>query len=154
MEWKKGDKIKFNIKNSELVGEYFGRYDFLYCFNTTFKMLPGVAIVDKKSVAIINKDLLEKYGFTIEEVQAILEHEIGHIISTKQKNLTGLESEMDADEYAVSKKGADIVIRALEKTKIIQNCEASSKEKRDEAINKINQRIKRIKEKNIEKEYR
>ena len=25
MEWKKGDKIKFNIKNSEQIGEYFGK---------------------------------------------------------------------------------------------------------------------------------
>ena len=137
---KKGDTISVDINGVEVECTYVGRFDFLYLFNTQFKTLPKVARVQNHSIAIVNQDLLNKYGMTKEEARAILYHEVGHMISPNQARLDGIDAECDADDYAISKEGKKTVLSALEKTKRIVEGEASSEEKKKKALAEIEKR--------------
>lgn len=149
----KGDKVTFSIGSVNIETEYFGRFDFLYCFNTERKMLPKVTNVKemKISIAIINLGLLQQYGFSREEVSAILYHEVGHIISKGQEKLDGIELEIDADKYASSKIGNRTVLSALQKTKSIISQESKSETEKQIGLSNLEKRIVSIQQ-DIQKE--
>lgn len=141
----KGKEIIFEIGEKKIDTIYWGRFDFLYCFNTNFKMLPKVTTVDNESIVIINFELLNKYNFLVDDVKAILYHEVGHIISVKQKDLNGIDLEFDADEYSVSMIGKNSVISALNKTKNLIVNEANSKKTKNTGIEELKKRIEKVK---------
>lgn len=152
---KVGDTIVFDINGTEVKCTYVGRFDFLYLFNTQFKTLPKVARVQNHSIAIVNQELLSQYGITNEEAKAILYHEVGHMISPNQARLSGIDAECDADDYAISRIGKEVVLSALEKTKRIFEGEASSEEKRQKGLEEIEKRYNIAKgEKRPEQEER
>lgn len=154
---KEGDTISFNINGAEVECTYIGRFDFLYLFNTQFKTLPKVGKVQNHSIAIVNQEILNKYGITKEEAEAILHHEVGHMISPNQARLSGIDAEYDADDYAISKVGRETVLSALEKTKKIFENEASSEEKKRIGLEEIEKRCsvaKAKREKKREQEER
>lgn len=155
---KKGTKVSFSLGETVFNTIYFGKFDFLHCFDTLAKTLPKVTVLNKgtpnaTSIVIANFKLLQDYGLSIDEIRAILYHEEGHILSTGQKDKTGLDLEFDADDYAISFLGASIVISALEKTKNIIIGE--SKEEIPRKIETLEKRINKIrtidKKDNIEK---
>ena len=154
---KVGDTIVFDINGTEVKCTYVGRFDFLYLFNTQFKTLPKVTRVQNHSIAIVNQELLSQYGITNEEAKAILYHEVGHMISPNQARLSEIDAECDADDYAISRIGEEVVLSALEKTKRILEGEASSEEKKQKGLEEIEKRYHRAKakrEKRLEQEER
>lgn len=148
---KVGDTIVFDINGTEVKCTYVGRFDFLYLFNTQFKTLPKVTRVQNHSIAIVNQELLSQYSITNEEAKAILYHEVGHMISPNQARLSGIDAECDADDYAISRIGKEVVLSALEKTKSIFEGEASSEEKRQKGLEEIEKRYYRAKAKREKK---
>lgn len=149
---KKGDNITFEyIKDDvkkEMPSSYIGKFDFAHLFDTKVLTLPIIYEYNKNPVIIINLELLNEYEFDQEEVKAILHHEIGHIISRKQKELEGIDLEFDADDYAVSKTNSKCVISALTKT---ENIVLDKSSKTNKSIEDIKQRINKIKNKEHEK---
>ncbi len=142
---KKGEKIIFELGEKSIESTYFGRFDFLYCFDTKFKMLPKVTTIDKSSIVIMNLELLNKYDFSVDEVNAILYHEVGHIISVNQGKLEGMDLELDADEYAVLKSSQKNVISSLEKTKNVIVNESTNEKVKNDGLEALKKRIENIK---------
>lgn len=140
--------VKFEMGNNKFEAEYIGRYDFLYLYNMKLKRFPFVCTINGKSCAFINIELLSEQNFSLEEIKAILWHEVGHQISTKQEILKGLDKEFDADNYAISKCSSQILISALRKSIQMINNIGSDKgkkgipeiQKRIEAIQKITEK--------------
>lgn len=144
-----GNIFKFEMGDTKFEAEYIGRYDFLYLYNMKLKRFPFVCTINGKSCAFINIELLSEQGFSLEEIKAILWHEVGHQISTKQEKLQGLDKEFDADNYAISKCSSQVLISALQKS--IQMINNIGSEKGKKGIPDIQKRIEEI-QKIIEKE--
>ena len=144
-----GKKVKFLLDEKVLDCIYFGKFDFLYCFDTAATILPQVTVLNEgtksaTSIVIINFNLLQSYGLSLDEIKAILYHEEGHILSTGQQTKTGLDLEFEADDYAISFIGASTLISALKKTKNIIINEATDKEKISEKLENLSKRIEKI----------
>lgn len=136
-------KIRLKKGNVEFEAEYIGRYDFLYLYNMKLISFPFVGTISNKSCAFINVELLNKHGFSLEEMKAILWHEVGHQISRKQEVLEGIEKEFDADNYAISKCDAQTVISALQKSIKMIN-EIGNEKSKKKGIKEIESRIEQI----------
>lgn len=144
-----GKKVNFSLDGKILNCTYFGKFDFLYCFDTSVKILPQVTVLNKRtksatSIVLINFNLLQSYGLSLDEIKAILYHEEGHILSTGQQTKAGLDLEFDADDYALPFVGASTLISALKKTKNIIINESTDKETIPEKLENLAKRIEKI----------
>lgn len=143
--YKKGESVRFELGNKNIDANFYGKFDFLYCFDTNVIMLPVVCSPETGiSIVIANFALLQKYGLTNDEIKAILYHEEGHMLSTGQKDKIGLDVEFDADEYALTFVNHATLTSALEKTKEVIVNESTNKEKIPEKLENVNKRIEHI----------